>query len=114
MDHAVVARHAAGSQSWNKQTINSLLLSNDRAVERALCRLHDSQTQHEQTINRAKAHNNAGFTAPDAPALSPLAAKVKRGWRLYPRELAVARALDDKGYCRLAKYWRQLLTHNSN
>lgn len=111
MDYAVIARHAASSQNWNKEGVNALLMVSDRAVTRALTKLHGFQTSLEQTTRCTRAHNGKGFTACDAGFLSSLAERVKRGQTLTPQQLGAVRRPNAKGHCRLAKYWRQLLGH---
>lgn len=94
--------------AWDKDKINQLLLSNPRAIERALLVLLDRQTFDEQQAGDTKYNNGIGFTGADAEFMTSLAVRVRRGATLTPRQLACMQKTNAKGYCRLAKYHRQL------
>lgn len=96
-------------QKWDRARLNDLLLSNDRAVERALIVLFDRQTSEEKATETTRVLNNRGFTAADAEILSSLAKQVRRGRTLTSRQLGICRKLGKNGVCRLARYHRQLL-----
>ena len=67
-----------------------------------LCVLHAYQTGDEQANKITQDLNGIGFTAPDAPVLSPLAEKVQAGERLD--------AAEEQTLCsRLPKYWGQFV-----
>ena len=87
---------------WSKESIQSLLSSNDKAVCRALLQLYRRQTPGEQSSHSTQVANDSGFTASDAPTLTKLARRVERGIPLSPAEISLART-------RLMKYTRQLL-----
>ena len=53
---------------WTREEIDALLIENDVAVMRAICRLFEMQTQHEQSSARTDTKNNVGFSACDAKA----------------------------------------------
>ena len=53
---------------WTREEIDALLIENDVAVMRAICRLYEMQTQHEQSSARTDTKNNVGFSACDAKA----------------------------------------------
>lgn len=93
---------------WDREAINELLMTNARAVERALVVLHDRQTSTEQASLQTKDANGVGFGAFDAEIFSSFAEKVKRGYRLSERQLAVCRKANKHGIARLARYWKQL------
>lgn len=79
--------------TWNRKKINELLRTNDRAVERAMLRLHDLQTNDEQTSNSTKYLNNQGFSAAHANKGSYYARWVRSGRRLSGRHLDKAREI---------------------
>jgi hypothetical protein len=91
-----------------KDTINCLLLRNDRAVYRALIVLFERQTADEQRSENTLHDNGIGFTGADAEFMSSLAKQVIERGSLSPRQLAAMRKLNKHGYCPLAKYWGQL------
>jgi hypothetical protein len=87
-------------QALAKATIQSLLATNDRAVERALIRIYERQTADEQAANTT-CHNNArGFTGLDAEFLSRAAQGCKRYGHLTERQMPYVRA-------KMMKYWSQ-------
>lgn len=88
---------------WSKETIQSLLDTNDRAVERALVQVYRNQTQAEQANQCTRVHNGVGFTSVDAEFMSALAVSCLDYGRLTDRQLVYAR----KG---IKKYWGQLLS----
>ena len=53
---------------WTREEIDALLIENDVAVMRAICRLYEMQTQHEQSSARTSCRNSIGFCAADAKA----------------------------------------------
>lgn len=87
---------------WSKESVQSLLATNDKAVCRALLQLYRRQTPGEQSSYSTQVSNDSGFTASDAPTLTKLARRLDRGISLSPAEISLARA-------RLMKYTRQLL-----
>ena len=91
-----------------KYDLNTLLLTNERAVERALIVPHDRQTKDERLSLQSSHQNGIGFTKHDAFVLSRFAEYVKLGNGLSFRQLTFLRRTNHKGFCGLAKYWRQL------
>jgi hypothetical protein len=91
-----------------KQQVSELILTNDRAVERALIVLFNRQTRAERATNTTHLHNDIGFTHADSHWGCINAKMVLDGKRLTPFQLAQWRRLNRKGVPRLAKYWRQL------
>lgn len=95
--------------SWDREKINALLLSNPRAIERALLVLLDRQTFDEQQAGDTKYHNGVGFTGVDAEFMTSLAQRVRAGRGLTPKQLACMQKTNAKGLCKLAKYHKQLI-----
>ena len=54
--------------SYTRDEINTILKNNDRAVERAMIRLFELQTQGEQKVAHTTHQNDVGFCACDAKA----------------------------------------------
>lgn len=94
---------------WNKESVQTLLLTNDRAVERALVVIYNRQTEEEKIASNTLEDNKKGFTAYDAEFLSQLALVVLSGRRLSKKQLFVIRKTDKRGNSRIGKYWKQLL-----
>lgn len=88
--------------TWDKTSIQNLLKSNDRAVYRALVAIFDRQTASEQSGDTTNVVNGIGFSRFDAPFCSDLAKRVKAGYSLSPKQLAVARN-------KMMRYHRQLV-----
>lgn len=97
------------AKKWTRESLNDLLMTNDRAVERALVVLFARQTTEEQRTEQTRVLNNRGFTAADADILSSLAKQVLRGRQLSIRQLGICRRTGKNGICRLARYHRQLI-----
>lgn len=87
---------------WDKAKIHALLDAKPRAVERALLALYARQLPDERTGQQSRHTNGVGFSKFDAPFCSDLAEKIKKGWTLSPKQLAVAR-----NKCK--RYHRQLV-----
>ena len=96
----VTAKTAANG--WTKEHIQHLLMTNDRAVERALIQIYHRQTQDEQKCSATTEHNSVGFTGFDGELLSSIAANCIKFNQLTPRQLEVVRP-------KMMKYWKQLL-----
>lgn len=87
--------------TWTKEKVHALLDGNSKAVERALVAIYKRQTSAEQASLSTTQANGIGFSAFDAEFCSNLAQKVERGWRLSPKQIAVARN-------KMKRYHRQL------
>ena len=83
---------------WTKETIKTLLLSNDRAVERAVLALYERQTIAEQHTDSTQHKNGMGFSAFHAKMGSYYAKWIKNGNHLSGVHLGKARSLSLK-YC---------------
>lgn len=93
-----------------KESIKTLLQTNDRAVERALLALLERQTEDERNSESTRHTNNRGFTQADAPKFTSMAKWVRRGGHLSPRQLAWLRNGKSERYpSRIGKYAGQLL-----
>lgn len=49
------------TKTWTRDEIDGLLRTNPKAVERAMLRLYELQTQDERQAGETKHHNNVGF-----------------------------------------------------
>lgn len=87
----------------SKESIRELLLSNDRAVERAIVALYKRQTASEQYTKSTHKDNGVGFSAADARVLSSYAQEILGGYRLQAVNLYDARQ-------RVLKYTQQLFS----
>jgi hypothetical protein len=88
--------------TWTKDSIKTLLLTNPRAVERAMLVLFARQTEDER-VNQTTRHENArGFTAAHARKGSYYAKWVRSGRNLTGHHLDRARTM-------ALHYTRQLL-----
>ena len=89
---------------WNKENIQSLLNSNDRAVERAIVRIYNNQTASEKSAGNTIHHNGVGFSGAHARRGSYYAKWILSGRKLTGRHLTAGRRL-------ALRYWRQLAEH---
>lgn len=87
---------------WTKESIQHLLRTSERAVERAVVQIYRRQTSTEQASGLTTQHNNIGFNAFDAPYLSYIAEWLLSGRSLNVKHLAKTRN-------KIVRYHRQLL-----
>lgn len=92
----------------DKNYVENLIQTNERAIERALLALLERQTDDEINSEQTVHSNSRGFNGRDATFLTSLALRVKRGYKLSERQIAAVRAKSAKGYSVLSKYHRQL------
>lgn len=85
----------------NKTQVQSLLMSNNRAVELALLGLLARQTSTEQHTSTTIESNGRGFNYRHAEFGTSLAKWVQSGRRLTSRQLTAARPM-------VCHYWRQV------
>lgn len=78
---------------WTRDEINTLLTSNPKAVERAILRLYELQTQEEKASDSTRANNNQGFSSYAAHRGSYYAKWVQSGRSLSGHHLEKARAI---------------------
>jgi hypothetical protein len=86
----------------NTETIRALLVSNDRAVERAIIVIFNRQTSDEQQGGHTSHHNGRGFSAFDAGSGTYYARWIQRGNHLTGKHLVNARKMS-------LRYVRQLV-----
>lgn len=87
---------------YTKEQIQILLMSNDKAVYRAIVAIYRRQTPNEQSIGVTVEHNGEGFTAIDSMLFSSFAQQILAGRTLSYKQLQLARA-------GMKKYWAQLI-----
>lgn len=87
--------------TWNKETIQSLLVRSNKAVERAMVVLYNRQTVDEQQAEVSAEENSRGFSGYDAKSGSYYAKWVISGKNLSGKFLEKARKMS-------MKYWKQL------
>lgn len=92
-----------------KQEIINLLMTNDRAVGRALIVLNERQTADERAVEGTRWNNGQGFTPADAHMGTSMANFFVRFNRLSDKQVAYWRKPNCKGTPRIAKYAGQLL-----
>lgn len=85
-----------------KDSIQSLLLTSDKALARGVVAIYRRQTQDEQHAQAAIHENGVGFTGTDARFLSMVARTVLAHGEIHPGHIHATRAM-------MPKYWRQLL-----
>jgi len=88
---------------WDKEAIQSLIDTNDKAVSRALMVIYANQTADEKSAGHTVHHNSIGFTGRDAEFLTDIAKK----WQFYGRW--ASRKQMNAVRRSIRKYWRQLL-----
>lgn len=93
----------------DKAYISNLLVTNDKAVARALVALHNRQTDEEKSIETTVERNFCGFTPADARMGSSMALFYLKFGRLSEKQIAYWRKPNAKGIPRICKYSGQLL-----
>ena len=79
--------------TWTRDAIDSLLVTNPRAVERAMVVLYDLQTRDEKAVGHTQHHNGVGFAANAARKGTYYARWVLSGRGLTGHHLERARAI---------------------
>ena len=92
----------------NKAEIVELLMTNDRAVSRALVVLNNRQTSDERQSETTRHQNKRGFSAAHAKRGTSMANWFSRTGFLTPKQIAWWRA-SARGTPRIAMYAEQLL-----
>lgn len=92
-----------------KDFILQLLMTNDKAVVRALIALKKYQTVEEQCTKTVVERNNAGFTKADASIGMSMADFAETKGYLSEKQIAFWRKIQPSGRCRICKYAAQLL-----
>lgn len=92
-----------------KTEIVNLLLTNDRAVARALVVLYNRQTADEQVSEDTRHLNGIGFTGADGGVGTSMAKFFLARGYLTPKQLAYWRKPNKRGVARICKYAGQLL-----
>ena len=88
--------------TWTKESIQNLIDTNDRAVEKAIVRIYNLQTAAEKATGETSEHNGVGFSGAHSRSGSYFATWILRGRRLNGKHLIKARKM-------IRKYWKQLL-----
>ena len=94
----------------NKDYIVNLLLTNDKAVARALLALTARQTLDEQASEHTKYDNGMGFRPCHARMGTSMAKFYERNGYLSPKQIAYWRKPQKDGKARIEIYANQLLT----
>jgi hypothetical protein len=102
-------------KTWDRDAIIALLLTSDYAVERAILKLYERQTESEKQVGVTTQKNGIGFSGFDGDIFSSFAQQIlkserKPGQRLSPRQLACARKPIRNGIPRIGCYAGQLLS----
>lgn len=92
-----------------KSEITQMLMSNPKAVGRALIVLNERQTQTEQSAEQTINRNGQGFTPADARMGTSMAKFYAARGYLSEKQLAYWRKPNAKGTPRICKYAGQLL-----
>ena len=89
-------------KTWNKQSIQELIVRNDEAAVRALLVVYGNQTEAEKADGVTVEDNGAGFSGVDAEILTSFVRFYQRTGFLTEKQMTLLKA-------RITKYWRQLL-----
>jgi len=89
-------------EKWNEANILQLIISNDRALEKAVLAIYNRQTQDEKNTSDTRWTNGIGFSGADAGIGSYYAKWIISGRSLSGNHLLKARKM-------MMKYRRQLV-----
>lgn len=78
-------------KKWNRENIKELLLTNNRAVAKAILTLYNLQEEDEKLGGVTLHHNNVGFGAVDARYLGNVAKKIMNDNPLTEKEFYIAK-----------------------
>ena len=87
---------------WTIDRVRELIIVNDKAAVRAMLRIYDYQTSHEQVVDATIDNNNVGFNHGDAPKMSGIAKFYKVRGYVTPKQMFRVRKM-------MPKYAGQLL-----
>jgi hypothetical protein len=93
---------APTKQEITVEYIKQQLASNDRWAQRAVVVIYEKQTASEKTSLQTREANGVGFNMMDAEILSSFAEKLKKGWSMSPKQMAII-------HKKMPKYANQLL-----
>jgi hypothetical protein len=91
------------TEALSLELIHRKLDASQEAVEAALIMIYERQTAEERLGRFSVQTNGVGFSKFDAEFCTSLVDQLKRGRRLTPKQLAIARK-------KMKRYWRQLIT----
>jgi hypothetical protein len=80
-------------KTWTRTEIETLINTNDRAVERAMVAIWERQTRDEQATETTRHHNGIGFSGWTAKSGTYFANWVRSGRSLTGKHLAKARKI---------------------
>lgn len=89
--------------NWDKSSITTLLLTNDKALYRAITVIFDRQTAEEQSSETTSVNNGIGFSGCDAQILSSFAKQIAQRGFLSPKQKEIA-------VKKMPKYHKQIIT----
>ena len=80
-------------KTWTRTEIETLINTNDRAVERAMVAIWERQTRDEQAVETTRHHNGIGFSGWTAKSGTYFANWVQSGRTLSGKHLVKARKI---------------------
>ena len=96
------------SVEWNRETLENLLQTNDKAVARALVVLNKRQTPQEQSWETTLNHNLRGFRPCHARMGTSMAKFYEKRGFLSKKQIAYWRKPMKNAPSRIGIYWKQL------
>ena len=87
--------------NWTKESIRTLLETNNTMLSRSIVKLYEYQTHDEKSLGAATEHNGMGFNSIDAEFLTSLAERIIDGRTLTERQIMYGRK-------KMLKYSKQL------
>lgn len=97
------------SKTYTKSEIATLLMTNDKAIGRALVALNNRQTHLEQSAQATLLDNGIGFSGADARIGTSMAQFFVKFGYLSAKQIAFWRKPNKRGTPRIVKYSGQLL-----
>ena len=91
-------------KEWTKDSVRTLLQTNDKAILRAIKLIYSFQTEEEKCFECTNTNNGQGFSKVDADIMSSFARTLNQGRPLSEKQMAIAR----KG---IVKYSNQIFNY---
>ena len=93
-------------KEWTKDSVRELLLTNDKAVNRAVMLIYSFQTADEKIDKNTNTHNGQGYSKFHANIMSSFAQRLQNGQSLSIKQMETARKIIVKYTGQIFNYMR--------
>jgi len=96
-------KNPIGEKIWTVEEIKDKVLTNDKWLERAILAIYNKQTEDEKQTEDTRYDNKVGFSGAHATIMSSFAKQLLKGYKLSPKQKAIALKVMPKYSKQLAK-----------